>query len=311
MTRVWSGIKNVACPEMEHIPVLAETLVQWVDLPPGGVIVDATVGQGGHSRLLGMRLGPQGVLMGLDVDEQAIQAARDRLQDLACKVILMRGNFAEIGERLRLSGIQGTDLILADLGFSSVKVADAERGLSFQSEMPLDMRLDRSLGTTAADIVNSADEKTLADLIFQYGEDRASRRIARFIVQRRKEQPITTTRQLAAVVCQALHRPGSSRRHHIHPATRTFQALRIAVNHELDNLAKLLDQAPGLLRSGGRVAVISFHSLEDRLVKENFKENRQRGVYHVLTKKPVRATETEVAANPRARSARLRIAQRT
>jgi len=159
--------------------------------------------------------------------------------------------------------------------------------------------------------VNSADEKTLADLIFQYGEDRASRLIARFIVQRRKEQPITTTRQLAAVVCQALHRPGSSRRHHIHPATRTFQALRIAVNHELDNLAKLLDQAPGLLRSGGRVAVISFHSLEDRLVKENFKENRQRGVYHVLTKKPVRATETEVSANPRARSARLRIAQRT
>jgi len=223
----------------------------------------------------------------------------------------MRGNFAEIGERLRLSGIQGTDLILADLGFSSVQVADAERGLSFQSEMPLDMRLDRSLGTTAADIVNSADEKTFADLIFQYGEDRASRRIARFIVQRRKEQPITTTRQLAAVVCQALHRPGSSRRHHIHPATRTFQALRIAVNHELDNLAKLLYQAPGLLRSGGRVAVISFHSLEDRLVKENFKENRQRGVYHVLTKKPVRATETEVAANPRARSARLRIAQRT
>ena len=285
--------------------------MRWIDLPPDGVMVDATVGQGGHSRLIGTRLGPQGVLIGLDVDEQAIRAARDRLQDLACKVILIRGNFAEIADWTRRNGIKGIDLILADLGFSSVQVAEPDMGLSFRSDMPLDMRMDRSLGTTAADIVNSADERALADLIFRYGEERASRRIARFIVQRRRKGPIKTTRELAAVVCQALHRPGPMRRSRIHPATRTFQALRIAVNHELDNLGQLLEQAPDLLRSRGQVAVISFHSLEDRLVKESFKENRQRGVYQILTRKPVRAAEQEVAANPRARSAKLRIAQKT
>ena len=301
----------MACSALEHVPVLAETLMRWIDLPPDGVMVDATVGQGGHSRLIGTRLGPQGVLIGLDVDEQAIRAARDRLQDLACKVILIRGNFAEIADWTRRNGIKGIDLILADLGFSSVQVAEPDMGLSFQSDMPLDMRMDRSLGTTAADIVNSADERALADLIFRYGEERASRRIARFIVQRRRRGPITTTGELAAVVCQALRRPGSARRRRIHPATRTFQALRIAVNHELDNLGQLLEQAPDLLRSRGQVAVISFHSLEDRLVKESFKENRQRGVYQILTRKPVRAAEQEVAANPRARSAKLRIAQKT
>jgi 16S rRNA (cytosine1402-N4)-methyltransferase len=291
--------------------VLADALVRWINLPPDGVVVDATVGQGGHSRLLGTRLGSQGTLIGLDVDERALEAAKLRLQGLVCKVILMQGNFAQIGQWIGHHGIDEVNLILADLGFSSGQLADKDIGLSFQSDMPLDMRMDKSFRTTAADIIKSADEKALADLIYQYGEDRASRRIARFIVQRRREQPITTTGQLASIVCSALYRPGQKRRERIHPATRTFQALRIAVNHELDNLGQLLNQAPVLLQSKGYMAIISFHSLEDRMVKTHFKAGQEAGLYSVLTKKPVVATAQEVLDNPRARSAKLRIAQKT
>jgi 16S rRNA (cytosine1402-N4)-methyltransferase len=306
-----SGTTTVGGLTPEHIPVLAETLARWVSVPPNGVMVDATVGQGGHSRLLGASLADQGTLIGLDVDENSLQAAKARLQHLACKVILVRGNFAHIGHWIRQQGIETVDLILADLGFSSAQLADAETGLSFQSDMPLDMRMDKSFGTTAADIVNNVDEKALADLIFEYGEDRASRRIARFIVERRRERPITTTGQLATIVSKALYRPGHRPRQRIHPATRTFQALRIAVNHELDNLKQLLDQAPDLLRSKGYVAIISFHSLEDRAVKTNFRANQEAGLYTVLTKKPVVAASQEVSDHPRARSAKLRVAQRT
>jgi len=176
--------------------------------------------------------------------------------------------------------------------------------------MPLDMRIDKRLKTTAADIVNKADEKSLADLIYKFGQDRASRRIARFIVQQRRQEPITTTGQLATIVCKALKRPGQKRKIRIHPATRTFQALRIAVNNELDNLEKLLASAPDLLRNNGYIAVISFHSLEDRLVKNNFKKNEGQVIYRVITKKPIVPTREEIAANPRARSAKLRIAQK-
>ena len=183
-------------------------------------------------------------------------------------------------------------------------------GLSFLHDMPLDMRIDKRLKTTAADIVNKADEKALADLIYRFGEDRASRRIARFIARHRRSEPITTTGQLAAIVCKALGQGGRKRRSRIHPATRTFQALRIAVNKELENLEKLLGSGPGLLKRSGRIAIISFHSLEDRLVKNNFKKNEKEGVYRIVTKKPIRATRDEVAENPRARSAKLRIAQK-
>lgn len=296
---------------LEHIPVLAETLTQWIHLPPEGVMVDATVGQGGHSRLFGASLGHQGTLIGLDVDEKALQATKARLQDLACKVVLVQGNFSQLGTWVRQQGVEAADLILADLGFSSVQLADDEIGLSFRSDLPLDMRMDKSFGTTAADIVNNADEKALADLIFQYGQDRGSRRISRFIVERRRHQRIETTGQLASIVCQALHRPGRTSRQRIHPATRTFQALRIAVNHELDNLRELLVQAPHLLRSKGYVAVISFHSLEDREVKTSFRAWHEAGLFTILTKKPLVASSQEVSENPRARSAKLRIARRT
>jgi 16S rRNA (cytosine1402-N4)-methyltransferase len=177
--------------------------------------------------------------------------------------------------------------------------------------MPLDMRIDESLETTAADIVNELDEKSLADLIFQYGQDRASRRIARYIVERRRREPLRTTGQLAAVVCSALRAPNRKYQPRKHPATRTFQALRIAVNHELENLQELLASAPGLLRKDGFVAVISYHSLEDGLVKRDFKRNADEGVYRLRTKKPIVPSEPEIAANHRARSAKLRIAQKT
>jgi 16S rRNA (cytosine1402-N4)-methyltransferase len=295
---------------VEHIPVLANTLVEQITLPPDGVMVDATVGHGGHSYLFGKTLGPKGAIIGLDIDKEAVRRAHFRLKELGCRVILLHSSFSQIIERLAEQGVDKVDFILADLGVSSEQLADERLGLSFQKDMPLDMRIDRRIETTAADILNNTDEKSLADLIYRFGQDRASRRIARFIVRQRQKDPIETTGQLAAVVSRALARPGQKSRSRIHPATRTFQALRIAVNNELENLEKLLDCGPVLLKRKGRIAVISFHSLEDRLVKNNFKENEKDGNYGIVTKKPIRPARDEVAENPRARSAKLRIAER-
>ena len=301
---------NVSGSATEHIPVLAETLTEQINLPQDVVMVDATIGQGGHSFLFGRTLGPEGVIVGLDVDKDSIRRAQFKLKELACKIILIHSNFSQISEQLHNQGIEKVDFILADLGVCSAQLADVRMGLSFARDMPLDMRFDKRLKTTAADIVNKANEQSLADLIYKFGQGRASRRIARFIVQQRQNQPITTTGQLATIVCRALSRPGQKRRSRIHPATRTFQALRIAVNSELENLEKLLDSAPQLLSKNGHLAVISFHSLEDRLVKNSLKQNEKEGIYRIVTKKPIVPTREEVAGNPRARSAKLRIAQR-
>ena len=273
-------------------------------------MVDATIGNGGHSYLFGKTLGPEAIIVGFDVDNDAVRRARSKLEELACKVILLDSNFSRIREKLHALGIEKVDFVLADLGVSSAQLADAEFGLSFQTNMPLDMRLDKRLERTAADIVNKVDEKTLADLIYQFGEDRASRRIARFIVRQRKVEPITTTGRLAQIVCRALGTKRPGHRSRIHPATRTFQALRIAVNDELENLKQLLASTPGLLNKNGYVAIISFHSLEDRLVKNNFKQNANAGTYRILTKKPIVPTHDQVTENRRARSAKLRIAQK-
>jgi len=297
--------------DIEHVPVLAGPLAEQIDLPQDGVMVDATVGHGGHSLLFGATLGPEGTLVGLDFDPLSLQRARERLAALACKVVLIQSNFAALADRLGELGIEKVDFILADLGFNSAQLADDEMGLSFRAEdMPLDMRIDESLTTTAADIVNGYDEKSLADLIFEYGQDRASRRIARTIVRRRQKERITTTGQLVEIVCSALRTPGGKHRPRKHPATRTFQALRIAVNRELENLDQLLASSPRLLKPGGRLAVISFHSLEDGRVKWDFKGKQQAGVYRLLTKKPIVGDAQEIAANRRARSAKLRIAER-
>jgi 16S rRNA (cytosine1402-N4)-methyltransferase len=291
---------------VKHIPVLAETLAEQISLPPDGVMVDATIGHGSHSLLFGQTLGPEGAIIGLDVDKNAIRRAHFSLKNLVCKVILLHCNFSEITEQLHNEGIERADFILADLGICSAQLADEKMGLSFQADMPLDMRFDKRLKTTAADIINTKDEKSLADLIYKFGQDRASRRIARFIVRHRRSRSITTTGQLAEIVCEALRK----RKGRIHSATRTFQALRIAVNNELENLEKLLASAPVLLNTNGHIAIISFHSLEDRLVKNNFKQNEKEGTYRTITKKPIVPTREEIERNRRARSAKLRIAQR-
>jgi len=295
---------------VEHIPVLAGTLAGQITLPPDGVMVDATIGQGSHSYLFGKILGPGGVLIGLDVDKNAIREAQSKLKGLSCKVVLLCSNFSQITRQVHEQGIEKVDFILADLGVCSSQLADVEMGLSFQTNMPLDMRIDKRIKSTAADIVNKADEKSLADLIFKFGQDRASRRIARFIARQRSIEPITTTGQLATIVSKALKRPGRKLKPRIHPATRTFQALRIAVNNELENLERLLASGPELLKKKGYIAVISFHSLEDKLVKSSFKQNENQGVYKLITKKPIVPTRNEIAENRRARSAKLRIAQK-
>jgi len=295
---------------IEHIPVLAEILTEQIKLPPDGVMVDATIGHGGHSYLFGRTLGPEGVIVGLDVDKNAIRRAQFKLKDLPCKIILLHSNFSRIRENVHKQGINKIDFILADLGLCSAHLADSRIGLSFLHDMPLDMRIDKRLKSTAADIVNKEDEKSLADLIYRFGQDRASRRIARFIVRERESGPIITTGQLAKIVCNALAKPGRGRKSKIHPATRTFQALRIAVNDELENLKKLLASVPELLKKNGFIAVISYHSLEDRLVKNDFKQNEKDGIYRVITKKPLVPTREEIAENRRARSAKLRIAQK-
>lgn len=297
--------------DTEHVPVLAKSLAEQISCPQDGVVVDATTGHGGHSFLFGSRLGPAGTLIGLDFDSKSLERARQRLAGLSCKVILVKSNFSRIAECLGELGVRGADLILADLGLCSAQLTDNDIGLSFRTDMPLDMRIDESLETTAADIVNEFDEKSLADLIFQYGQDRASRRIARYIVERRRREPIKTTGQLASVVCSALRTPDKPYKPRKHPATRTFQALRIAVNHELDNLRELLTSAPGLLKKDGFLAIISFHSLEDGMVKWDFKKNESDGVYRIRTKKPIVPDPEEIEVNNRARSAKLRIAQKT
>lgn len=294
----------------QHIPVLAKTLAEQINLPPDAVMVDATIGHGGHSFLFGRTLGPGASIVGLDIDKKSVRRAQSRLKDLACRVILIHSNFSKIADCLHNEGIDSVDFILADLGVSSAQLSDVEMGLSFQSNMPLDMRFDKRLKTTAADIVNKADERSLADLIYRFGQDRASRRIARFIVRHRRSEQITTTSQLAQIVCRALAQPRRKRRPRIHPATRTFQALRIAVNNELENLEMLLTSAPQILKKNGYIAVISYHSLEDRIVKNNFKQNEKESVYSVITKKPIVPTPEEIAENRRARSAKLRIAQK-
>ena len=292
----------------EHIPVLADVLVEQIRLPQDAVVVDTTIGQGGHSLLFGKGLGPKGAIIGLDVDINAIRRAQSALEGLQCRVILVNSNFSEIADVVRGQGIEKVDFILADLGVCSAQLEDDRMGLSFQRNMPLDMRLDKRLKTTAADIINRADEKTLADLIYRFGEERASRRIARFIVERRHREPITTTGQLAAIVSSALTKGGQWSK--IHPATRTFQALRIAVNNELENLTTLLGSASALLGQNGYIAVISFHSLEDRIVKTDFKSNESNGIYRIVTKKPISPLRSEISNNRRARSAKLRIAQK-
>lgn len=280
-----------------HVSVLPAEVLQLLDPQPGETWVDATVGAGGHARLLAQKAGR---VIGLDQDPGMLALARPALDGLP--VTLVHANFDQLLEVLANLGISAVDGVLADLGFCSDQLADAARGLSFRDDGPLDMRLDPTSGATAADIVNSFSEKALADTIFEFGEERKSRWVAKRIVERRKERTFETTADLADVVRKCVPRSGN-----LDPATRVFQALRIAVNDELGSLDRLLASLPAVLKPGGRAGIISFHSLEDRRVKHAF---RDRGVWDVRTKKPVEASDTEAASNPRSRSAKLRVAVR-
>jgi 16S rRNA (cytosine1402-N4)-methyltransferase len=284
-----------------HLPVLPAEVLHWLDPQPARVIVDCTVGGGGHARLIVERVLPGGRVIGLDQDPAMLELARPRLADLP--VTLVHAAFDQIAEVLHDQGITAVDGVLADLGVSSDQLDDPTRGLSFQHDAPLDMRMDPTRGETAADLLRRLPERDLADLIYQFGEERFSRRIARRLVEAREREPIQTTGQLADLVRRCVPRGRGS----IDPATRTFQALRIAVNDELESLDRLLALLPVVVKPGGRAVVISFHSLEDRRVKQAF---RNSACWTVLTKKPVTAGEDEERTNPRSRSAKLRAALR-
>jgi 16S rRNA (cytosine1402-N4)-methyltransferase len=288
-----------------HVPVLLKEAIDFLAVRRGGTYIDATVGLGGHSYEIAKRLGAPGHLIGLDKDPAALAIARAKLTGEGFpQVTLMQGSFAEVGKRF---GPAFADGLLADIGVSSLQLEDAARGFSFQADGPLDMRMDPQGERTAEQVVNHLDERQLADVIYEFGEERRSRRIARAICRSR---PIRSTAHLADVISAAA-RPMNQAERRIHPATRTFQALRIFVNRELDDLRALLEAVPRILKPGGRVVVISFHSLEDRIVKDAFREGAIKDKhFRVLTKKPVTATELESDRNPRARSAKLRAAER-
>lgn len=291
----------------EHTPVLAD-FAAGIALKADAVVVDATLGLGGHSKIFAKSLSKDGVLIGIDVDLNSLAAAKKNLADAVCKVIFVRENFANVSAVLTQNGIAKADLIFADLGFCSAQLTDSNKGLSFNEDGKLDMRLDDRLSITAADIVNSRDEKGLADLIYNLGQERASRRIARSIVFARGKKRIDSTLELVNIICRALNCSPDSHRSKIHPATKTFQALRIAVNSELENLQTLLSSAPSVLAKDGKIVVISFHSLEDRLVKNDFRQRKTDDIYEISTKKPIVAEFDEIRLNPRARSAKLRMA---
>jgi 16S rRNA (cytosine1402-N4)-methyltransferase len=304
--------------ESRHVPVLLQPAIRNLNVHAGGTYVDATLGMAGHSLAIARRLaelsqaeperGP-GRLIGFDRDPEAMAIARRRLEALReelgaqmPEIVLHSEPFSQAKGLLEPESVDG---LLADVGVSSLQLDQAHRGFSFQADGPLDMRMDTRRGPTAAQVVNQAGEKELADLIYEFGEERRSRRIARAIVRAR---PITTTGQLARIVAAAAP---AMKQERLNPATRTFQALRIRVNDELGELQALLNAAPGLLKPGGRLVVISFHSLEDRLVKDAMREGARVGMYHLESRKPITAGEEETDRNPRSRSAKLRAAERT
>jgi len=288
----------------QHVPVLLNEIIEWLVPRPGAVFVDGTLGGGGHTRALAELVVPGGQVIALDRDPAAVEAARDSLAGLPVQVV--HANYADVTEVLAGLGIADVDGVILDLGLSSDQLADESRGFSFSAEGSLDLRFDPSRGEPAVRLVNRLSAERLADLIYMYGEERYSRRIARAIAQRRRHEPIQTAADLARLVRSVV--PRSRTGHQIDPATRTFQALRIAVNDELKWLEVALRRTSHVLKTGGRMAVISFHSLEDRRVKEEFRNNSS---YEPLTRRPIQATPEEIQRNTRSRSAKLRVAART
>lgn len=309
--------------EYQHVTVLLDECIEYLQIKPDGTYVDCTLGGGGHSYAIAGRLGESGRLAGMDQDERAIEAAGERLTPYKKQVTLIRENFRNLKKALFYNGFEEIDGFLFDLGFSSAQVDDEERGFSYQADAPLDMRMDQRQKLTAHFIVNFWEEKEIARVIREYGEEKWADRIARFIVTERGRKPIDTTEDLVQVIKAAI--PASARRSGPHPAKRTFQALRIAVNDELSILEAALRDAIELLEPGGRICVISFHSLEDRLVKHLFRDLavdcicppdlpvcvcNTRPVIKVITRKPITPSKKEIERNPRSRSASLRVAEK-
>jgi 16S rRNA (cytosine1402-N4)-methyltransferase len=306
-----------------HTPVMLEKVLQSLRCKPGGIYVDGTLGGGGHARAILENTAPDGLLIGIDRDDDALLESEKRLQPFGQRKILIKGNFADIGEILTNLNIRKVDGILLDLGVSSHQLDTADRGFSFSLDAPLDMRMDQSSRYRAYDLVNLSPEKELRKVIRDYGEEPMAGRIARAILAKRASAPIRTTIELADVVCRAVRRQGVRKK--VHPATRTFQAIRIAVNQELSNLSTGMDAGIDQLGRGGRFSIISFHSLEDRIVKETFRswegrcqcppglpvcQCQREAKLRVLTRKPLRPEAGESETNPRARSARLRTAEK-
>ena len=292
-----------------HASVLFEESIDLLNVRADGTYVDCTVGLAGHAEGIIRRLGPEGRLIGFDRDAEALNLAKMRLARVvnelgseAPQITLLAEAFSSIGEHVQPGSLDG---LLADFGVSSLQLDEARRGFSFQADGPLDMGMDTRQGPTAEQVVNEENERELANLIYEYGDERRSRRIARAIVRGR---PVTTTGQLARIVASA---GPPMKQERIHPATRTFQALRIFVNRELDEIRALFEAAPMLLKPSARLVVISFHSLEDRIAKDSLREGAQKGIWEILTKKPVTASEEEIERNPRSRSAKLRAGERT
>ncbi|HBZ55557.1 MAG TPA: 16S rRNA (cytosine(1402)-N(4))-methyltransferase [Syntrophobacteraceae bacterium] len=313
----------MAARTFQHTPVLLNEAMELLQCRPGGVYVDATVGGCGYIEAILERTSPDGVVLGVDWDAKTLAAARMRLQDFRRRVILRRADFARLPETMLEFGLGPVDGIVADLGISSLQLDDPERGFSFQQDGPLDMRMDQSRMQTAADLVNSLPEKQLSELILSLGEERWARRIARAIVLRRPSKAFTRTRDLAEVITEVVPKSADARR--IHPATRTFQALRLAVNQELVSVELFLGGVLDLLKPGGRLCIIAFHSLEDRLVKQYFRrwasscrcapelprcQCSGQPLVRLLTRKALRPQEQELRGNPRSRSGRLRAVEK-
>lgn len=309
--------------KFKHIPVLLTEVIEQLNCQQGGTYVDCTIGGAGHAIEIAKKIGPDGRLIGIDQDQVAIKAAREKLAGVECEVQLVRDNYKNIDKILNELGIEQVNGFLFDLGFSSHQVDTTKRGFSYQREAPLDMRMDQRQSTTAADLLNNLSKSELTRIISEYGEENWASRIAEFIVEHRRDKPFELTTELVDIIKAAI--PASARRSGPHPAKRTFQALRIAVNNELEVISETIEKVVPILKSGGIIAVITFHSLEDRIVKHEFKDLAKECVcppdfpicacdkeaqVKIITRNPITAQEEEITENPRARSAKLRVAEK-
>lgn len=291
-----------------HTPVMVKEALDYLHLSPGQTVVDATIGTGGHSLKIIEQIMPGGRLVGIDRDQESLAVARERLIHYGDACAFVHGNFMDIDEILKSLEIQKVDALLFDLGISSFQLENPERGFSFQQEGPLDMRLDRDSYISAYDLVNNLNEDEISNLLWTFGEERWHDRIARFLVEERERRPISTTRELADIIVRAV--PYKYRYYRIHPATRTFQAVRIAVNRELETLQAAIAKSINLLNKKARICVISFHSLEDRIIKFSFREFAEKGTMEIVTPKPLTPDYPEIKENPSSRSAKLRVGEK-